>query len=281
MGVKVVRTVQALRDAVAPRRREGARIGLVPTMGALHDGHVALVTHARSLADVTIATIFVNPTQFAANEDLSRYPRTEEADLARLSAAGADLAFVPSPAEMYPQGFSARIELDGPARAELEDRFRPGHFSGVATVCAKLFLQSGADVAIFGEKDWQQLAVVRAMARDLDIPIAIIGHPTVRETDGLALSSRNRYLNAEDRARAPTLHRVMTMIALQARQGEALPSLLEDGRRMIVAAGFVLDYLEARHADTLAPIITLDQAPARLLVAARTGSTRLIDNIAL
>jgi pantoate--beta-alanine ligase len=281
MRLKVVRTIAELRDGVAALRREGARIGLVPTMGALHDGHIALVKRAQDGADATIATIFVNPTQFAANEDLSRYPRTEDADLDRLTAAGTDIAFVPAPQTMYPPGFSTRIEPEGPAKAGLEDRFRPGHFSGVATICAKLFLQSGADVAVFGEKDWQQLAVVRQTVRDLDIPITIIGHETIREPDGLALSSRNRYLSTEDRQRAPTLHRVMTALAAHARLGEPLAALLDEARKAITQTGFVLDYLEARDAQSLAPIDRLGEEPARLLVAARTGATRLIDNIAL
>jgi len=250
-------------------------------MGALHDGHIALVRRARQEADCVIVTIFVNPTQFAAGEDLSKYPRTEEADLERLSTAQADIVFAPGPAEIYPPGFATSISLEGPAVAGLEDRFRPEHFGGVATIVAKLFLQSGADIALFGEKDYQQLAVVRRMAADLDIPIRVIGLETVRDADGLALSSRNRYLGAGERATAPLLHRTLVTAAERIAAGDAIEAVLGQARAALAEAGFALDYLEARDAASLAPVDRLEGAPLRLLVAARLGGTRLIDNIAI
>jgi pantoate--beta-alanine ligase len=277
--LKVVQSVAELRASAAPARASGAKIGLVPTMGALHAGHLALLRRARREAGFTIVSIFVNPTQFAPGEDLAKYPRTLDADLAALEAANADIAFLPDAGAMYPQGFATRIELQGPALAGLEDRIRPGHFAGVATVVAKLFLQSGADLAVFGEKDYQQLCVVRRMAADLDMPITVLGEPTVREPDGLALSSRNRYLSLEERQAAPTLHRVLTACARSiARGGHAAPVLAE-GREAVERAGFVLDYLELRQAETLAEVVETSPAPLRILVAARIGTTRLIDNI--
>lgn len=279
MAITIVRTVEALRSAVASLRRGGGTVGLVPTMGALHDGHIALVERARQEARHTVVSIFVNPTQFAASEDLGQYPRTEAADLARLDAVGADTAFIPAPDEMYPAGFATTVSLGGPATAGLEDRFRPTHFAGVATVVAKLFVQSQADIAMFGEKDYQQLMVVTRMARDLDIPIRVIGLPTIREADGLAMSSRNRYLSPQDRARAPVLHRVLTACAQAIRSGGHAPTALAEGREAIERAGFMLDYLEARHAETLTPVADGLGVPIRLLVAARIGNTRLIDNV--
>jgi pantoate--beta-alanine ligase len=254
-------------------------VGLVPTMGALHDGHVALVERAHREADRTLVSIFVNPTQFAATEDLSRYPRTEEADLRRLELARADLVFIPSPEEMYPPGFSTTVSLSGPAKAGLEDVFRPSHFDGVATVVAKLFTQSGADVAVFGEKDYQQLLVVRQMAQDLDLGTRVVGHDTVREADGLALSSRNRFLSQQERLEAPLLHRTLTACANLIRASRPVGIALSEGREVIRRAGFKLDYLEARDARTLQPLGDQPGTEVRLLVAARLGTTRLIDNI--
>jgi len=277
--VELVRTVAALRAAVARQRAHGRSIGLVPTMGALHEGHIALVEQACREADCVIATIFVNPTQFAANEDLSKYPRTEEADLERLAAASADIVFAPAPEEIYPAGFSTRIVPAGPAAAGLEDRFRPEHFGGVATVVAKLFLQSGADIAVFGEKDYQQLAVVRRMAADLDIPIRVLGLATVRAPDGLALSSRNRYLSPAERQTAPILHRALAGAAKRIAAGEAIEAALAQAQAEVTQAGFRLDYLEARDAESLAPVERLAGRALRLLVAARLGQTRLIDNV--
>jgi pantoate--beta-alanine ligase len=275
----IVRSVDALRRATASYRRRSETVGLVPTMGALHDGHVALVERAHREADRTLVSIFVNPTQFAATEDLSRYPRTEEADLRRLELARADLVFIPSPEEMYPPGFSTTVSLSGPAKAGLEDVFRPSHFDGVATVVAKLFTQSGADVAVFGEKDYQQLLVVRQMAQDLDLGTRVVGHDTVREADGLALSSRNRFLSQQERLEAPLLHRTLTACANLIRASRPVGIALSEGREVIRRAGFKLDYLEARDARTLQPLGDQPGTEVRLLVAARLGTTRLIDNI--
>jgi len=280
-SLAIARTVKTLRAAVAERRHAGRSIGLVPTMGALHRGHLALVERARREADVAVATIFVNPTQFAATEDLSRYPRTLDQDLAALAAAGADIAYVPDVGTMYPEGFSTRIEPGGPAEAGLEDRVRPGHFSGVATIVCKLFTQSGADVAIFGEKDFQQLCVIRRMAGDLDLPIRVLGEPTVREPDGLALSSRNRYLSAEERAAAPVLHRTLAACARSIAGGGHARVILAEGREALERAGFAVDYLELRDAASLAPADRLGSEPLRLLGAGRLGTTRLLDNVAV
>lgn len=278
--IRTVHTVSELREQVKAWRAAGERVALVPTMGALHAGHVALMRAARSHAERIVVSIFVNPTQFAPTEDLSRYPRTLEADLDKADAAGVDLAFVPDAAEMYPEGFSTTISLTGPALG-LETDFRPTHFAGVATVVAKLLLQAAPDVAMFGEKDYQQLQVVTRMARDLDIPVRIVGVPTVRESDGLALSSRNVYLSPEDRAAAPELHRALSCAAAAIAYGGNVLSAVDAARRTVTAAGFQLDYLEARHAETLAPVASREQGPIRLLVAARIGATRLIDNLAV
>jgi pantoate--beta-alanine ligase len=277
----ITRTVAELRQIVKAFRRQGETIGLVPTMGALHDGHIALVRHAKERADRVIATIFVNPSQFAAGEDLAKYPRTEEADLGRLRAANCDILFAPGLNEVYPPGFVTTISLRGPATAGLDDRFRPDHFAGVATVVAKLFTMSSADVAMFGEKDYQQLCVVRQMARDLDLPIDVVGVPTIREPDGLAMSSRNRFLSPDQRALAPLLHRTMRLVNGAVLEGAELDRELDEARAGIEAAGFTLDYLEARQATSLARLANLAEGPARLLIAARLGTTRLIDNIAM
>jgi len=276
----VVRTVAELRSAVAGFRNAGERVALTPTMGALHAGHASLVALARARAGRVVASIFVNPTQFAPHEDFARYPRTFEADLEKLASAGCDLVFAPEPSVMYPPGFATTISLEGPATAGLEDAFRPSHFAGVATVVAKLLIQAGPDVAVFGEKDWQQLAVITRMACDLDLPVEIIGAPTVREADGLAMSSRNVYLNADERAAAPTLHRTLRDCAARIARGEDAAATLAAGRAAIVAAGFALDYLELREAASLAPADRSGEGALRLLVAARIGETRLIDNIA-
>jgi pantoate--beta-alanine ligase len=275
----ITRTVADLRQTVRAFRTAGHTIGLVPTLGALHDGHTALVREAKKRVDRVITTIFVNPTQFAPNEDLTKYPRTEESDLAKLRAVKADVLFAPSLEVIYPQGFATTVSLAGPAVAGLEDRFRPTHFAGVATIVAKLFTQSGADIAMFGEKDYQQLMVVTRMARDLDLPIRVIGIETVREEDGLAMSSRNRFLSPADRAAAPVLYQTLRRTADGMIAGDAFEALLAAGRQAIITAGFKLDYLEARHAASLVPITTLASGPVRLLVAARIGQTRLIDNM--
>jgi pantoate--beta-alanine ligase len=275
----VVRTVPALRRAVEALRARKAAVALVPTMGALHDGHVSLVRLARQRAQKVVVSIFVNPTQFAPTEDFGSYPRTWKADLARLTEEKTDLIWNPDVKAMYPDGFSTRIVPEGPATAGLEDRFRPHFFGGVATVVGKLFTQVRPDVAIFGEKDFQQLRVVTQMAADLDLGVKVIGSRTVRERDGLAMSSRNVYLSAEERQIAPTLHRAMKETAKRLKAGEDVEAAMAAGRELITAAGFALDYFEARHAGTLAPITSMKEGPVRILVAAKLGTTRLIDNI--
>ncbi len=275
----VVRTVPALRRALEPFRAAGERIALVPTMGALHAGHLALVQEARRRARRVVVSIFVNPTQFAPNEDFASYPREFKKDIATLKQAKADLVWAPPAAVMYPEGFASRIEPAGPAKAGLEDKFRPHFFGGVATVVAKLFTQVSPDFAMFGEKDYQQLRVITQMAKDLDLPLKVVGVATVREKDGLALSSRNAYLSAGERAVAPTLYRVLKAAAARIKKGEKLAQVLDIARIDIDVAGFALDYLEARHALTLAPIASGQDGPIRLLAAARIGKTRLIDNL--
>jgi len=250
-------------------------------MGALHAGHIALVKLAGHRADRVVVSIFLNPTQFAAHEDLTNYPRTLRQDISRLAAARTDLVWSPSVQVMYPSGFATRIVPEGPATAGLEDAFRPHFFSAVATVVAKLFIQCRPDVAIFGEKDYQQLKVLTQLARDLDLKTRIIGAPTIREKDGLALSSRNAYLSTKERAVAPVLHRVLGDCAKSIAAGGPISGILENGGTVIARAGFALDYLEARHADTLAPVGARSKGPIRLLVAARLGKTRLIDNVAV
>ena len=276
---RVMRTVPALRRALAPLRKAG--IALVPTMGALHAGHLALVRLARRRARRVVVSIFVNPTQFAPQEDFGSYPRTFKADLAALAIEKVDLVWTPSAAVMYPEGFATRLDPGGAAKAGLEDKFRPHFFGGVATVVAKLLLQCRPDIALFGQKDYQQLCVVTQLARDLDLPVKIIGAPTVREKDGLALSSRNVYLSMQERAAAPTLYRVLKASARRIGKNEAIERVLADGRGDIARAGFALDYLEARHAQTLEPVASRQDGPIRLLVAARIGKTRLIDNVAV
>lgn len=279
--VAVVETVRDLRRAVAGWHAAGERIALVPTMGALHEGHIALVKLAQQHARRVVVSIFVNPTQFAPHEDFKKYPRTFDTDRSLLEAAQADAIFFPSVEEMYPAGFASRVLLLGPAAVGLDDRFRPTHFEGVATICCKLFTQSRADCAVFGEKDYQQLKVVTRMAADLDLGIEIIPAPTHREPDGLAMSSRNRYLSPEERALAPVLHHVMQNLAMRIRNEDPLFQAVGQAQSEIITAGFELDYLEARHAETLAPVTGLADGPIRLLVAARLGGTRLIDNISV
>jgi pantoate--beta-alanine ligase len=248
-------------------------------MGALHRGHLALVKDARRRADRVIVSIFVNPTQFAPHEDFGSYPRTFAADVKALTEAKADLVWAPMGEVMYPEGFATRIEPGGVAKASLEDKFRPHFFGGVATVVAKLFTQTEPDFALFGQKDFQQLRVITQMAKDLDLKVKIIGVPTVRERDGLALSSRNAYLSADERPTAPTLYRVLKDCAAMIKAGETIDAVLADGRAEITRRGFTIDYLEARHALTLMPIGSLQEGPIRLLVAAKLGTTRLIDNV--
>jgi pantoate--beta-alanine ligase len=275
----IVRTVPALRRALDGTGAKKATTALVPTMGALHDGHVSLVRLAKRRAAKVVVSIFVNPTQFAPSEDFGSYPRTWKADVARLAAENVDLIWNPDVKTMYPDGFATRIVPEGPATADLEDRFRPHFFGGVATVVGKLFTQVRPDFAVFGEKDFQQLRVVTRMAQDLDLGVKVIGSRTVRERDGLAMSSRNVYLSAEQRLIAPVLYRAMKESAGRLRAGEDIKAAMAGGVELIANAGFVLDYFEARHADTLEPIISVKDGPVRILVAARLGKTRLIDNI--
>jgi pantoate--beta-alanine ligase len=275
----VVRTVPALRRAVEALRARKATTALVPTMGALHDGHMSLVRLAKRRAGKVIVSIFVNPTQFAPTEDFGSYPRTWKADVAKLAAENVDLIWHPDVKTMYPDGFAMRIVPEGPAVAGLEDRFRPHFFGGVATVVGKLFTQCRPDFAVFGEKDFQQLRVVTQMARDLDLGVKVIGSRTVRERDGLAMSSRNVYLSPEERLKAPTLYRAMKETAARLKAGEDIEAAIAGGAELIKSAGFALDYLEARHAETLAKVASIKDGPLRMLVAARIGTTRLIDNI--
>jgi pantoate--beta-alanine ligase len=275
----VVRTVPALRRALDSFRAKKTTIALVPTMGALHDGHVSLVRLAKRRAGKVVVSIFVNPTQFAPSEDFGSYPRTWKADVAKLAAENVDLIWNPDVKTMYPEGFATRILTEGPATAGLEDRFRPHFFGGVTTVVGKLFTQVRPDVAIFGEKDFQQLRVVTRMAGDLDLGVKVIGSRTVRERDGLAMSSRNVYLSPQDRLAAPALYRAMKESAKRLRAGDTIEAAMAGGAELITNAGFILDYFEARHADTLAPVASLKDGPLRLLVAAKLGKTRLIDNV--
>jgi pantoate--beta-alanine ligase len=279
--IPVARTINALRRQVAVWRTKGERVALVPTMGALHEGHIALVKLARRKAERVIVSVFVNPTQFAPHEDFTKYPRTFARDRLMLTGAKADLIWAPTVPEMYPVEFCTRVLLLGPAAAGLEDRFRPTHFEGVATVCAKLLTQSKPDYAIFGEKDYQQLKVVTRMAADLDLGLKIVPMATFREPDGLAMSSRNRYLTPEERALAPVLHKLMQEAAADMRAGASVPARMAKAQTAVIAAGFELEYLEVRHTDTLAMITSLTDGPLRMLLAVKLGSTRLIDNIAV
>ena len=275
----VWRSLAALRAQVRAWRAASETLALVPTMGALHAGHVALITEGQQRTTRTIASIFVNPAQFAPSEDFKSYPRTFENDCAKLAAAGAAGCYAPDVEDMYPVGFATSVLLQGPATAQLDDRTRPTHFAGVATVVAKLLCQVAPDVAVFGEKDFQQLLVVRRMVRDLDLPVEIVGLPTVREVDGLALSSRNAYLSPHERQIAPLLHATLDSCARAIRSGTDIEAVLSAARREIGAAGFDLDYLEARDSETLAPLTSNGSRPLRLLVAAKLGTTRLIDNL--
>lgn len=278
----IARSTQALRERVRAWRNDGLRVGFVPTMGALHEGHLSLVRTLRARVDRVVASVFVNPTQFAPTEDLSRYPRDEAGDAAKLASAGCDLLYAPDAAAMYPDGFSTSVRVDG-VSADLEGAHRPQMFGGVATVVSKLLLQAAPDVAAFGEKDYQQLLVVRRLVRDLDIPVEIMAGETVREADGLAMSSRNAYLSAAQRAIAPALHRAMTEARDAILSSGMIETALVDAQRAVLAAGFEsVDYIALRDAETFAPIIDgVTFTSARLLAAARLGATRLIDNIAV
>ncbi|MGE8437544.1 MAG: pantoate--beta-alanine ligase [Pseudomonas palmensis] len=280
--MNTVKTILELRAAVARARSEGKRIGFVPTMGNLHSGHAALVTKAAQRADFVVASIFVNPLQFGANEDLDKYPRTLAADQEKLLQAGCHLLFTPNVEEMYPDGMASQTLVSVPHLSEgLCGASRPGHFEGVATVVSKLFNMVQPDLAVFGQKDFQQLAVIRALVRDLNLPIQIIGEPTVRAADGLALSSRNGYLTDAQRATAPTIYRTLSRIAQAIGQGRRdFEVLIAEGRQQLVEAGFKPDYLEIRQALNLRPAAAHDRDLV-ILVAAVLGATRLIDNLHL
>ncbi|PWJ86299.1 pantothenate synthetase [Pseudaminobacter salicylatoxidans] len=278
MSIPIVRTLAELRATVAEWRREGARVAVVPTMGALHEGHLSLVRAALVQADRVIVTLFVNPKQFNSAADLAAYPRTEHEDAAKLAPLGAHMLYAPDADQVYPEGFATNISVSGVSEG-LCGAFRPGHFDGVATVVAKLFLQIGADLAFFGEKDFQQLHVVRRMARDLDIPIGIVGCPTVREQDGLALSSRNVRLSQAQRAVAPRLADILFDAAARLAAGAAVAATLDAAQAAILAAGYAeVEYLTLRAEDDLSPLDRADR-PARLLAAAWLGEVRLIDNV--
>lgn len=281
MALETVRTVAELRARVHGWRAEGLRVGLVPTMGALHAGHISLVTAARAAADRVVATVFVNPTQFGPNEDFAAYPRREDEDAALLEQAGAALLFAPTVDQMYPAGHATTVSVSDVSEG-LCGAVRPGHFQGVATIVTKLLLQAQPDVAFFGEKDYQQLQVIKRLVRDLDIPVEVRGGATVREADGLALSSRNAYLTPAERAAAPALYRVLAEVARRLSGGaEAAAPHLAWAAAELLRAGFAgVDYVELRDADSLAPLERADR-PARLLAAARLGRARLIDNVAV
>ncbi|WP_434605742.1 pantoate--beta-alanine ligase [Pseudomonas sp. R1-7] len=280
--MNTVKTVRELRAAVARARGEGKRIAFVPTMGNLHSGHIALVTKASQRADFVVASIFVNPLQFGAGEDLDKYPRTLAADQEKLLQAGCHLLFAPSVEEMYPDGMAGQTRVSVPQLSEgLCGASRPGHFEGVATVVSKLFNMVQPDLAVFGQKDFQQLAVIRALVHDLNMPIQIIGEPTVRAEDGLALSSRNGFLSPEQRAVAPVVYGVLSKIAEAIQQGHRdYPALIGEHLKQLEAAGLRPDYLEIRHAKTLRPAVNEDRDLV-ILAAAFLGTTRLIDNLHL
>ncbi len=274
--MQTVRQIDDLRKALDAFRSEGARLAFVPTMGALHDGHMALVDAAKRAGSRVIVSIFVNPIQFGPNEDLAKYPRREQADSRLLASAGVDLLWMPTPEIMYPEGFATSIRVSGVSEP-LDGAHRPGHFDGVATVVSKLFHQVQPHVALFGEKDWQQLQVIRRMVADLDMPIEIQGVPTQREDDGLALSSRNAYLMPEDRTRAVALPRALGAAAKTIGEGGDREAALAQAQESLAAAGFEVDYVALVDAESLAAPI--EGQPMRLLAAARIGGTRLIDNI--
>lgn len=279
--MRVVRTIDDLRRQVGAWRADGATVGFVPTMGALHEGHLSLMRTARGLTDRTMVSLFVNPRQFGPGEDLDVYPRDEAGDVEKLTVEGVDLLYAPGVEVMYPPGAVTTVSVPGIGDI-LEGEYRPGFFTGVATVVAKLLVQAGADVAVFGEKDYQQLQVIRRLAADLDIPGRIVGGATVREADGLALSSRNAYLSAAERAVAPALFRALDGTAAAVRAGTAPDAAAEAGRRAVLAAGFAaVDYLTVRDAETLLAVDAGHAGPKRVLAAARLGATRLIDNVAV
>lgn len=279
-GMETVRTIAELRDRIRAWRKQDETVGLVPTMGGLHAGHISLVGLAKSQADRTVATLFVNPSQFAPHEDFATYPRKEKADQEMLEKAGTDLLFAPNVSEIYPDGHSTKVEVQGLSQI-LEGEFRPDFFTGVATVVTKLLLQALPDVAAFGEKDYQQLCVIKTMARDLDIPVRILGGETIREEDGLAMSSRNQYLTESERKIAPVLYKTIKQVAENVRNGQSPASQRSWAEATLTKAGFgAVDYVAVRDAQTLGPVRDASR-PARVLAAAYLGRARLIDNVAV
>jgi pantoate--beta-alanine ligase len=279
--VQIIRELVALRSAVADLRAAAKRIALVPTMGALHEGHLALVEEGQRRADAVITSIFVNPKQFGPNEDLGRYPRRERTDAQLLEKIGCDILWAPTVETMYPEGFATNVSVSGISEV-LDGAARPGHFDGVATVVLKLLQQARPDVALFGEKDWQQLTVIRRMTGDMDLGVEIVGVRTVRDDQGLALSSRNAYLTEDELVRARTLPRALGEAAAAIGRGEAVEGALATAIARLTEAGFdPIDYVTLRDAETLAPIDSLGERPARLLAAAKIGGARLIDNLAV
>jgi len=277
-SIATARTVKDLRAQIAKWRQAGETVALVPTMGALHAGHLSLIGIAKGHAGRVVASIFVNPSQFGPKEDFKRYPRDEEGDLKKLAEAGVDLVFVPSTDEMYPTGFATKVSLPS-LTDDLCGAARPNHFEGVATVVTKLLLQCAPDVAVFGEKDFQQLLVLKKLVRDLNIPVEIVGASIVREEDGLALSSRNFYLSAAERKTAPFLHQVLAETAASLANGEGCDAATSAGRFKLEGKGFRVDYVAVRNPETLAPLFGPIKGPARVIGAAYLGTTRLIDNV--
>jgi pantoate--beta-alanine ligase len=272
--------MEALQSALVPLVKSGKRVALVPTMGALHAGHMELVNAAKYYADVVVMSIFVNPTQFGPNEDFAKYPGMLEADLKKAGEAGVAIAYTPSVEDIYPEGFLTSVSV-GDLGKILCGAFRPGHFDGVATIVSKLLLRTLPHVALFGEKDYQQLCVIRRVVYDLDIPVEIIGVPTVREADGLALSSRNAYLTAKERETAPKLHATLVQAMAKLSVGGSVSDTVAEGKKALTDAGFKVDYLEVREEGSLKHVVEKVKSPSRLLVAAWLGKTRLIDNIAI
>ena len=280
MKPKIIRTVENLRREVARWKIDNLSYAIVPTMGALHKGHLHLVQQAFKNADRVIVSIFINPKQLGVNEDLSKYPRDEEGDIEKLAEAGVPLIFAPTADEIYGTEFATSIHMQGPAKAGLEDKYRPHFFDGVATIVAKLFIQSGANYAIFGEKDYQQLQVVARMAKDLNLPTRVIGVPTIRDDDGMALSSRNRYLSKQERNLATAIYKSLAQAAEKIRHGINPQTATRAASRSLTTLGFKVDYVSARNAETLAVPKSADES-LRILAAAWLGKTRLIDNIAV
>ena len=277
MQLTVTKNIEDLQRTLYERAAKGGRIALVPTMGALHAGHISLVKLAKTHAQHVVMSIFVNPTQFGPSEDFDKYPRTLEADIALAEQAGVDIIYAPDAADMYGEGIATKIDV-GDIAHELCGKTRAGHFNGVAIVVAKLLLRTMANVAVFGEKDYQQLCVIRQVVEDLDIPVEIIGAPTHREADGLAMSSRNRYLNEDERKHAPKLYEILRLTAQRIASGQEVAAALKEAESLLKYAGFTMDYISLCDAETLSPQ-TVFSAPARLLAAGFLGVTRLIDNV--